>query len=147
MDSSRLSPLAMLASAVDVHWPSMLLVGVCSTAAIASRLTHSDSVWRSRLSLLSSPTILITLPVYVWGCLAAFELIRFHDVLARTAASDVEGFLIHVFSIFMSQFVALIVVLLPGTIGALLSGVPARARDFTGALWAIAMVAVDHPCS
>lgn len=145
MDISRFQISYLLSLALEQQWPAILLsVSTCAIVG-AGRIPGVPEGLRAKTAWLSSPGVLIAAPVYLWGCAAALESIRVMDILARSALSWPQAitFFDNIWAIHLSQFIALSAVLIPGFVAALAGDSPIKSRDFAGALWAVAAVAVD----
>jgi len=142
MDMTQFPFARLLEFAASQQWPAMALGLATCAVAWAHRLGLPPAALRDHTAWVASPGILIAAPVYLWGCLAAFDTLRVMDSLARSAVSD-YGWFHHIWAIHISQFLALFAVVLPGFLTAISDDRHVRFKEVAGALWAVAAVAVD----
>lgn len=143
MEPTQYAPTHVLELALQQQWAAILLGVVTSTIAWLNRIERIPAGLRARTAWASSPGMLIAAPIYLWGSRSALESIHIMDSLARSGVGSTQGWINYIWPVYYAQFLALLVVVLPGFVTSMGGKVPIKTRDVAGIAWAVGAVALD----
>lgn len=143
MEATQYAPAHLFELALQQQWPAILLGVAVSTISWLNRIGRIPAALRARTAWASSPGMLIAAPIYLWGSRSAFESIFVMDSMARMGLASPQSWVNYIWPVYYAQFLALLAVLAPGFLTAVVSKVPIKTRDAAGVAWAVGAVALD----